>query len=251
MSETISTNQTNDQKMRTLHPSLRGQRVVIVGGNSGTGYAAAECALAEGAQVTIASSDGANVEAALARLGESASGGVVNVREEASVARFFGELADFDHLIYAAGDWGPPLLSVAITRMDFRSAGEALNVNFWGALMAIKHAQAHLSSSGSITLTDKILAHKAQKGTVPSTVFEHMIRGLAVDLAPVRVNAVCPGFTLSDELANPELIREQTQHLLIPRGGDPAEMAQAYLYLMRGGYTTGQVLVVDGGLMLV
>jgi NAD(P)-dependent dehydrogenase (short-subunit alcohol dehydrogenase family) len=131
------------------------------------------------------------------------------------------------------------LLSVAITRMDFRSAGEALNVNFWGALIAIKYAQAQLSSSGSITLTDKILAHKAQKGAAPSTVFEHMIRGLAVDLAPVRVNAVCQGFTLGDMLSDPELIREQTQHLLIPRGGDPAELAQAYLYLMRGGLHDG------------
>jgi NAD(P)-dependent dehydrogenase (short-subunit alcohol dehydrogenase family) len=37
---------------------------------------------------------------------------------------------------------------------------------------------------------------------------------------------------------------------LIPRGADPSEVAQAYLYLMRGGYTTGQVLIVDGGLML-
>jgi NAD(P)-dependent dehydrogenase (short-subunit alcohol dehydrogenase family) len=36
----------------------------------------------------------------------------------------------------------------------------------------------------------------------------------------------------------------------VPRGGEPAEVAQAYLCLMRGGYTTGQVLVVDGGLML-
>ena len=42
-----------------------------------------------------------------------------------------------------------------------------------------------------------------------------------------------------------------TQRLPVPRAGDPAEVAQAYVYLMRGGYTTGQALVVDGGLMLV
>jgi NAD(P)-dependent dehydrogenase (short-subunit alcohol dehydrogenase family) len=80
--------------------SLRGQHIVIIGGSSGVGYAAADCALAEGARVTIASNNGARIEAALARLGRSALGGIVDVGEEASVADFFSGLAVFDHLIY-------------------------------------------------------------------------------------------------------------------------------------------------------
>jgi NAD(P)-dependent dehydrogenase (short-subunit alcohol dehydrogenase family) len=249
MSESISTNLAANQD-KTFRPSLRGQRIVIIGGSSGIGYAAADCALAEGAQVTIASSSCANIEAALSRLGRRARGGVVDVREEASVAHFFGRLTAFDHLIYTVGDWGPRLLSASLKQMDSAAAGEALNVNFWGALMAIKHAQTRLSSIGSITLSDRILAHRTQKDSVPSTVFEHMTRSLALDLAPIRVNAVRSGCTATDRSARPELVH-QTQHLLIRRSAKPVEIAQAYLYLMRGSYTTGQVLLVDGGMTLL
>jgi NAD(P)-dependent dehydrogenase (short-subunit alcohol dehydrogenase family) len=231
-------------------PSLCGQRIVIIGGSSGIGYATADCALAEGAQVTIVSNNPARVKAAISHLGRSALGGVVNVLEEASVARFFGGIAAFDHLIYTVSDLGPHLLSASLTQRDSAAAAEALSVNRWGALMAIKHAQVRLSSNGSITLTDRFLAHRAREGSEPNTVFEHMTRSLAVDLAPLRVNAVRSAGTLADTRVRPEFV-QQTQRLLIPRSAEPVEIAQAYLYLMRGSYTTGQVLVVDGGLTLL
>jgi NAD(P)-dependent dehydrogenase (short-subunit alcohol dehydrogenase family) len=85
-------------------PSLNGQRIAIIGGSLGIGYAVAECALAEGARVVIASSNAANVEAAVARLGEGTSGSVVNVNDEASVAAFFERLGAFNHLVFTAGD---------------------------------------------------------------------------------------------------------------------------------------------------
>jgi NAD(P)-dependent dehydrogenase (short-subunit alcohol dehydrogenase family) len=233
-------------------PSLKGQRVAIIGGSSGIGYAVAECALAEGAQVVIGSSNAANVEAAAARLGKGATGGVANVSDEASVAAFFEGLGSFDHLVFTAGDWGPHLFASPIAQMNFGSAAEAMKVRFWGALMAIKHAHGRISPNGSITLTDGVLAHRPRKGAPLTTAFggaiEHLARGLAVDLAPLRVNAVCPGLVLTENLAlSPEVVSRQTERQLIPRGAEPAEVAQAYLYLMRGSYTTGQVLIVDGG----
>jgi NAD(P)-dependent dehydrogenase (short-subunit alcohol dehydrogenase family) len=236
-------------------PSLNGQRVAIIGGSSGIGYAVAECALAEGAQVVIASSKAVNVEAAVTRLGQGASGSRVDVSDEVSVVTFFEGLGAFDHLVFTAGDWGPHLFSGPIAKMDFGAASDALKVRFWGALMVVKHAQGRISPNGSITLTDGVLAHRPRKGAPLSTAFvgaiEHLARGLAVDLAPIRVNAVCPGLVLNESLnRSPELVRQQTERQLIPRGADPSEVAQAYLYLMRGGYTTGQVLIVDGGLML-
>jgi NAD(P)-dependent dehydrogenase (short-subunit alcohol dehydrogenase family) len=236
-------------------PSLNGRRIAIIGGSSGIGYAVAECAIAEGAQVVIASSNAANVEAAVARLGQGASGSVANVNDEASVAAFFERLGAFNHLVFTAGDWGPHLFSGPIAQMNFSTASGVLKVRFWGALMAIKHAQGRISPNGSITLTDGALAHRPRKGAPLVTAFggalEHLARGLAVDLAPLRVNAVCPGLVLNEKLSqSPELVRQQTGHQLIPRGAEPAEVAQAYLYLMRGTYTTGQVLIVDGGLTL-
>ena len=86
---------------------------------------------------------------------------------------------------------------------------------------------------------------------------EHLTRGLAVDLAPIRVNCVCPGLILTgvwDSIPadrRAEQLERMTKRQPLPRAGEPAEAAEAYLYLMRGGYTTGQVLHVDGGSSVV
>ena len=85
---------------------------------------------------------------------------------------------------------------------------------------------------------------------------EHLTRALALDLAPLRVNAVCPGLVLTEvwdsipEDRREEQLRRMTARLPLPRAGDPAEIAEAYLYLIRGTYSTGQVLIVDGGFTL-
>jgi len=126
-------------------------------------------------------------------------------------------------------------------------------VRFWGALSAAKHGCRTIAEGGSITLTGGLLAHRPMKGaplaTMVAGAIEHLTRALAVDLAPVRVNAVCPGIVLSERTKQlpEERLRMFTARLPLARGGEPAEAAQAYLYLMRGGYTTGQVLLVDGG----
>lgn len=236
--------------------TLRNQTVVIIGGSSGMGYAVAEGALAEGARVVIGSSSQARVDDAVQRLGAGASGAVVDVRNEHSVAAFFGALERFDHLVFTAGEAGV-FAPAPLAQLDIAAAGAGLEVRFWGALRAIQHAQPRLSTHGSITLTDGLLAHLPRKGVPLATAFagaaEHLVRGLAVDLAPLRVNAVCPGPVLTERLAPlpADMIRQMTERQPLPRAADPAEVAQAFLYLMRGGYTTGQVLVVDGGRTLV
>ena len=238
-------------------PTLRDQRVVIIGGTSGIGLAVAEGALAEGAKVVVGSSGKATTDAALSHLGQGATGAVVNVRDEASVADFFKQVGPFDHLVFTAGDWGRAMSSMSVAQMDIEAAREGMAVRFWGALIAVKHAQGQISPGGSITLTDGVMSHRPMKGAPLSTAFggaiEHLAAGLAVDLAPLRVNAVCPGLVMTkpSQSLPPEVVRSFTGRCPIPRGGEPAEVAQAYLYLMRATYTTGQVLIVDGGLTLV
>jgi len=177
--------------------TLRDQRIVVIGGSSGIGLAVAEGALAEGARVVVGSSGAANVEAAVARLGEGASGAVANVRDEVSVAAFFEGVGAFDHLVFTAGDWGANFGGGLVAEMDLAASSAGFTVRFWGALIAVKHAQGRISTAGSITLTDGVLAHRPQKGMALATAMagaiEHLTRALAVDLAPLRVNAVCPG----------------------------------------------------------
>ena len=235
---------------------LHAKRVVIVGGTSGIGLAVAVAALEEGAKIVVASSGQATVEAALKRLGDGAQGFTVDVNDEGEVAAFFERVGGFDHLVFTAGDWGAPM-GGSLSELDLSAAKTAFGVRFWGALAAIKHGHRQVAPGGSITLTDGILAHRPLKGASVNTAMlgaiEHLTRALAVDLAPVRGNAVCPGLVLTDRTRGmpEEMLRRFTQGQPLPRGGEPAEVAQAYLYLMHGGYTTGQVLMVDGGRSVV
>jgi NAD(P)-dependent dehydrogenase (short-subunit alcohol dehydrogenase family) len=241
--------------------TLYGKRIVVIGGSSGIGFAVAQVALADGAQVVVGSSSAQNVEAAVARLGAGASGSAVNVCEEADVEAFFERVGDLDHLVYTAGDWGSFRTPQPTADLDMTAAGAVFAVRFWGALAAIKHASRRIAHDGSITLTDGVVSRRPRKGAAVSTAMagaiEHLTQALAVDLAPIRVNVVCPGLILTDvwnsipEDKRAGQLLEMTKLQPLPRAGDPAEAAQAYLYAMRGGYTTGQVLIVDGGRTLV
>ena len=242
-------------------PTLQDQRVVVIGGSSGIGFAVAQRVLREGAQVVVGSSSAARVEDTVKRLGPGASGSAVDVREELSVATFFAGTGPFDHLVFTAGDWDALRRPGGIAELDLTGAEAIFRVRFWGAVAAIKHAQGRISTHGSITLTDGAVAHRPRKGAALNTAMagavEHLTRALAVDLAPVRVNAVCPGIVLTEvwnsipEDRRAEQIRRMTARLPLPRAGNPDEIAEAYLYLIRGSYSTGQVLVVDGGYTLV
>jgi len=236
--------------------SLSNQRIVVIGGSSGIGYAVAQAALANGAEVVVGSSQAANVEAAARKLGNRASGRPIDVKVEADVAAFFEAVGPFDHLVFTAGDWGGRGPR-HITETDLERAADLSTVRYWGALAAIKHGQPLIREGGSIVLTNGLIAHRPRKGSPISTAMagaiEHLTRGLAVDLAPIRVNAVCPGL-IRTEVWNSipaegreEQFRQMTARQPLARIGEPAEVAEAYLYLLRAGYTTGQVLHVDGG----
>lgn len=235
--------------------ALGGKRVIVIGGTSGIGFAIAEFACTLGAAVVVGSRSQFNVEATVKRLPRS-TGHLVDLRDETSVAAFFAAVGPFDHLAVTAGDWDTPMFS-STQDLDLAQAKEALAVRFWGALLAAKHAGGSIAPDGSITLTSGMLAHRPGKGTVMATAFggavEHLTRGLAVDLAPVRVNAVCPGLILTDVVKQrPEAtLKAMVAHQPLPRVGTPAEAATAYVYLMLNGYATGQILAVDGGGLLV
>ena len=236
--------------------TLDGKRVVVIGGGSGIGFAVARRAQEVGAEVVIASSRAANIDAAVGRL-PGATGRIVDLRDEAGVADFFVALGAFDHLAITAGDWGGAMFA-STAEIDLAQARDGMTVRFWGALAAAKHGCRTIARDGSITLTSGMLAHRPLKGAPLATAVggavEHLARGLAVDLAPVRVNAVCPGLILTDQVKRmmpEERLRSFVAPLPVPRGGSPEEAAGAYIYLMLNGYATGQILSVDGGGLLV
>jgi NAD(P)-dependent dehydrogenase (short-subunit alcohol dehydrogenase family) len=235
--------------------SLAGKRVVVIGGASGIGFAVAALAEEIGAEVVIASRNAAKVAAAVERL-PGATGGAVDLRDEASVSGFFESLGAFDHLAITAGDWGGSRF-VAIRDIDLAAARDGLEIRFWGVLAAVKYGSRSIAPNGSITMTSGMMTHRPRKGAPLATAIggavEHLARGLAVDLAPVRVNAVCPGMILTEVVkqAPEETLRAWVAGLPLPRGATPSEAATAYVYSMLNSYVTGQTLAVDGGGLLV
>ena len=164
----------------------------------------------------------------------------------------------FDHLVYTAGD---ELLVSSVTQLDLAAARRAFEVRVFGALGALKHAAARIRAGGSIVLTHGIAGARPSAGwAVGAAVcgaMDALTRALAIELAPVRVNAVSPGFVRTPlwnpipEAQREALFREAGGKLLTKRIGEAAEIAEAYCYLMENTFTTGQTLVVDGGGVLV
>jgi NAD(P)-dependent dehydrogenase (short-subunit alcohol dehydrogenase family) len=236
--------------------SLDGKRILIVGGGSGIGYAVAEGAVADGAQVILASSSQGRAAEAAAKLGNAAGAVQVDIKDEAAVAALFAGADPFDHIVTTAGDWGGPRRS-ALADADLDAAAGLFGVRFWGAVKLAKHGASRLNAGGSIVLTNGMIAHKPSKGSAISTAMagaiEHLTRGRAAELAPLRVNCVCPGLILTGVWASipadrrAAQLESMTAKQLVPRVGQPAEVAEAYLFLMRSGYTTGQVIHVEGG----
>jgi NAD(P)-dependent dehydrogenase (short-subunit alcohol dehydrogenase family) len=238
--------------------SLDGKRVVILGGTSGIGLATARAAEREGAAVVIASSRRERLDRALASLRSGTEGEVVDVADEAQVRALFERIGAFDHLVFTAGET-LQLEPLAATQVE-RARG-FVNVRFWGAFMAAKYGSPHIGPGGSITLTNGIAGLRPRKGwTVAASIcgaMEALTRALAVELAPIRVNAVCPGTVRTElwsgmtESARETMYRDAAQRLPVGRVGEADELAETYLYLMREGFSTGQVIVVDGGAVLV
>jgi NAD(P)-dependent dehydrogenase (short-subunit alcohol dehydrogenase family) len=238
---------------------LKDKRVLIVGGGSGIGYAVAEACVQDGANVVIASSNLTRVEGAAARLVHGASAARLDLTKESEVAAFFADAPVFDHIITTAGDW-KGARGIELAQTDIDASRRLFDVRFWGALLLAKHGAKKLAAGGSLTLTDGMIAHKPMKhafvASAMAGAIEHLTRALAVELAPLRVNAVCPGLIYSGIWESIPADRRDaslaamTKHLLVPRVGTTDEAAEAYLYLLRGGYTTGQVLYVEGGAAL-
>lgn len=249
---------TRIEDSKEIQQGLADKRVVVLGGSSGIGLAVGRRAAAEGAQVIIASSNRERVERAVADIGRGAEGRRVDLGDENAIAGLFESVDSIDHVVYTAGD---ALQINELASTDLRKARNAFELRYWGALAAAKHARPHIRAGGSIVLTTGIAGDRPRKGWVIAAsvcgAIASLTRALAVELAPIRVNAVSPGMVRTDlwrSMADSEpeaLFDTVGKALPVGRVGEPADIAQTYLYLMLEGYSTGQVITVDGGSVLV
>src|SRR3981189_2187537 len=236
---------------------LSEKRIVVLGGSSGIGLAVAQQAVARGAQAIIASSNAERVKQAVATLDGKAEGHTLDLSNERDIQNFFQKIGDFDHLVFTAGD---TLQLNELAATDLTKARHAFELRYWAALAAVKYASPHIRKDGSIVLTTGVAGRRPHKGwTVAASVcgtIEALTRALAVELAPIRVNAVCPGVvrtnlwqSMSADEREP-MYERGGKSLPGGRVGEPYDIAQAYLFLMQEGFSTGQTVVVDGGTVL-
>jgi NAD(P)-dependent dehydrogenase (short-subunit alcohol dehydrogenase family) len=237
---------------------LQDKRVVVLGGSSGIGLAVAKQAASQGASVVIVSSSAERVQRAVESVNGEAQGQAVDLSDERAVATFFSKLGAFDHLVFTAGD-SLHLQDLAST--DLQQARRAFELRYWSALAAVKYGSPHIRKQGSIVLTTGIAGQRPQKGwaiaaSVCGTI-EALTRALAVELAPIRVNAVSPGVVRTNLWRNmgaaerENLYESVGNSLPVGRVGEADDIAQAFLFLMLEGFSTGQTVVVDGGTVLV
>jgi NAD(P)-dependent dehydrogenase (short-subunit alcohol dehydrogenase family) len=234
------------------------KRVVIVGGSSGIGLAVAEEAASQGAEVVIVSSKAERVQEAIRSIGGDVRGQAVDVSDEKAVESFFTNLGAFDHLVFTAGD---SLQLHELADTDLKQARRAFELRYWSALATVKYGSPRIRKGGSIVLTTGVAGRRPHSGWVIAAsvcgTIEALTRALAVELAPIRVNAVSPGVVRTNLWQNmssserEQLFESVGKRLPVGRVGEAHDIAQAYLFLMKEEFCTGQSLVVDGGTVLV
>ena len=229
---------------------LRGQRVLVLGGSSGIGLATAKLAKDLGAEVTITGRSGARLAQAKAALGD-VNAWVGDITREEDTARAFAQLGVVHHVFLAGGGavFGK-LVDVAQSELE-----RIVQERIWAVVYVARAAAAHMSG-GSITLMSGALGSRPAPGAAMKHAVlcatEGLARGLALELAPLRVNAIAPGYTRSPGFESllgddPDAkVREMATVLPLKRVGRVEEVGQAAIALMTNEFINGEVLHVDG-----
>lgn len=233
--------------------SLQGTRVVIVGGSSGLGLATAKAALAKGARVVVTGRSPERLTQARSELGDSLEIATVDALDDTAMQIFLEQQDSIDHLFVTIGSY----VADHHLEPEIDTLRGPLDTRLVAALHATKYALAKMRETGSITLMSGTATVRPIPGTSMSSAscgaVEGLMRGLAVDFAPIRVNALRAGFFdtpfLVEVLGNQRaaVVADLERRLLVGRIGRPEEAAAAVVFMMETEYVTGSCLTIDGG----
>jgi NAD(P)-dependent dehydrogenase (short-subunit alcohol dehydrogenase family) len=231
--------------------SLSGQRVLVIGGSSGIGFATAKLACELGAAVTIASRSAEKLAAAAASIGPAVEARALDLTDDAAVEAFFAAAGRFDHVIVTGSQVG----MAAVRELPIQTAYAAMDSKFWGFYRVARSAD--IAPGGSLSVVSGFLASRPAAGRALmgaiNAALEALVRGLALELKPVRVNAVSPAVVRTEMWAGmaPEARAAMYERVsaAYPAGrpGDPQDIARQLLLLAATGYATGTVVTLDGG----
>lgn len=237
--------------------SLKGKKTVVIGGSSGIGLAIAEALVKAGARLVVASRSSKKLEKAKKNLGANTETYQLDVTREEDVRQLFENIGPFDHLVCTAvAGANAPFLE-----MDTATARGVFETKFWGQYYAARYGAPKISPGGSITLFSGIASQKPVEGlsalAAVNGAIEALCRSLAVELGPIRVNAVSPAVIdtpkydrMPDEKRK-KYLELYGNKLPLKRLGTPEDVAGTVLYLIQNAYTTGTLAEVNGGYRIV
>jgi 3-oxoacyl-[acyl-carrier protein] reductase len=236
---------------------LSSKLAVVTGGANGIGFAAAELLAAAGASVVIFDLERENPQQAARQIG--ATGYIVDVTRRESLDAAFAAAGTPDVVIANAGIAAEADLLEHTTE----SWERIVSVNLTGAFHTVQAAARLMKPrrAGAIVLTASTNSYDGEARLAAYNASKAGLLGLvhtaANELGPfqIRVNAVCPGLIRTRlterHFSNPEVLRDYFRQIPLGRGGEPAEVAQAMVFLASNlaSFITGATLLIDGGQM--
>lgn len=231
--------------------TLTDKTVIIIGGSSGIGWATAKMAHEQGARVTIASRSTTKLTA-LQTAHPGIKTAVCDITRPNDITHLFSRFDHVDHVFVTAGTQ----ITGKLIYAELVTLRTIIDQRIWALALIVKNA-APIMRDGSLTFISGTWASRPPSdgafiGAILAAV-EALARGLALELAPIRVNAISPGLIDTPILGNGRTEAERWAQTSLPlkRMGNPDEIAAAALMLMTHTYITGEILHIDGGSRLV
>jgi NAD(P)-dependent dehydrogenase (short-subunit alcohol dehydrogenase family) len=238
-------------------PQLAGQTVVVIGGSAGIGLETARHARAEGAHVVLTGRNPDRLQEAGQEVGAQRTA-AFDATDEAAMADFFDALpGQIDHVLVTAG--GPtygPLLE-----MDSAQVRDSLSDHIVLGLDVARNAAGKMRPGGTLILMGGTGARRVGYGlgiaSAATAAMPPFIAALALELAPIRVNLIAPGFVdtpLSASLLGDQLEARRNElrtTLPIGRVVGPADVAALAVHIMSNTALTGATYDIDGGQQFV
>jgi NAD(P)-dependent dehydrogenase (short-subunit alcohol dehydrogenase family) len=238
-------------------PALAGQTVVVIGGSAGMGLETARRARGEGAKLILVGRNPERLDAAARELGAESSA-AFDATDFARLKQFFDQLpGQIDHVMVT----GPGPYYGLLEGFDFEKAQKDIEAHIFLPLHVAQSAATKVRPGGTLIFMSGTGGRRAAKGNVLigslTAAAPALVRNLALEIAPVRVNLIAAGFVdtglsakiLGDQL---EARREQLRETLpIRRVVSPADIAALAVHLMTNTALTGGTYDIDGGQQLV
>jgi NAD(P)-dependent dehydrogenase (short-subunit alcohol dehydrogenase family) len=236
---------------------VNGETVVVIGGSAGIGLETARLARGAGADVILTARNPERLQQAADEL-EATTTAAFDAAEPAALEGFFGDLpTPVDHVMVTAG--GPYYAPLA--ELDIERAQRDLDIHVWLAVRVAQLAVGKVRPGGTLLFIGGTGGRRQAVGFsvigAVTAAMPALIANLAVEIAPIRVNLIAPGFVdtpLSASLLGDQLDarREELRKTLpIGRVVGPEDVAALAVHLMTNTALTGATYDVDGGQQLV